>query len=141
MGEYYIKDNCFAGKPAVEAYDLCHRLELSGCGLTVQAERKLPTMPVGDGIDAFSPVLTTYPTPLKGIKKPQDLKMLNWAFPGGTLLEPFGNEIRQRLTDSFGAHGKEIPVEVYEKLSNTEAFLKHCKKDQEAFNKKCPGPV
>ena len=74
-----------------------------------------------------------YPAPLKG-SKPQNMKLLNWAFPGGTLLEPFGEDIRSRIIETFSRHGKQISSEVYDKVNNTEALLKHCKAAKQAWD-------
>jgi hypothetical protein len=131
-GEYYIEKGCFAGKPVVEAYDIGSKLDLVGCGLTLQAERELPRGPVGE-VDAFAGLVINYPAPLKG-SKPQNMKLLNWAFPGGTLLEPFGEDIRSRIIETFSRHGKQISSEVYDKVNNTEALLKHCKAAKQAWD-------
>jgi hypothetical protein len=138
-GEYYIEGNCLAGRPVVEAFDLCNKIQLVGCGLTLQAEKELPRSRVG-GIDAFGAVLTNYAVPLKGMK-PQHMKLLNWAFPGGSLLEPLGENFREQIIEAFLSHGKQIPTEVYEKVNNTEAFFRHCRDAKSAWDKENPPPA
>jgi hypothetical protein len=116
----------------VEAYDVGNKLDLVGCGLTLQAEKELPQGLVG-GIDAFAGLMTDYAAPLKGLQ-PQNMKVLNWAFPGGNLLEPFGGDIRSRIIEACSKHGKQISSEVYAKVNNTEALLKHCKAAKQAWD-------
>jgi hypothetical protein len=137
-GEYYIREGCFVGKPVVEAYDVGNKLDLVGCGLTLQAEKELPQGLVG-GYDAFAGLLTNYGAPLKGCK-PQNMKLLNWAFPGGTLLEPFGEDIRSRVIEAFLKHEKEISSDVYDKVNNTEALLMHCKAAKQTWDAQNPPP-
>jgi hypothetical protein len=137
-GEYYIEKGCFAGKPVVDAHGVSSKLDLVGCGLTLQAEKELPAGDFG-GIDALGGLLETYTTPLKGCKAP-NMKLLNWAFPGGTLLKPFGDDIRGRVVESFSRYGKPIPIEVYDKVTNTEAFLKGCKAAKQVWDMENPPP-
>jgi hypothetical protein len=140
-GEYYIEEGCFAGRPVVDAYDACSNLDLVGCGLTLQAERELPKGLVG-GMDAIGGLMTGYAAPLKG-SQAENMKLLNWAFPGGTLLQPFGECIRSRIVEAFAKHKKGIRTEVWGKVNNTEAFLLHCKalkQTWDAHNLGCTGP-
>ena len=65
FGEYFIVENCFAGRPIIEAHDLCEKLDLVTCAITPEAEKIRPKGPVG-GTDAFGGALVEYPTPIKG---------------------------------------------------------------------------
>lgn len=140
FGEYFIVENCFAGRPIVEAHDLCEKLDLVSCAITPEAEKVRPKKRVG-GIDAFGGTLVEYPTPVKGTDKPQVLALLNWAFTGGTFLEPFGNDIRFRIVEAFTKHNKPIQGSVHAKVANTEAFLHYCKLVCERWNQENPGPA
>jgi hypothetical protein len=137
-GEYFIEEGCLAGKPVVEAHDVGNKLDLVGCALTLQAEKELPQR-LDCGIDAFAGLVTDYAAPLKSFK-PQNMKLLNWAFPGGTLLEPFGEDIRSRIIEACSKHGKQISSDVYPKVNNTEALLKHCKAAKQAWDAQNPAP-
>lgn len=137
-GEYYISGSCFAGKPVIEAYALCSKINLVGCGMTLRAEKELPRGKVG-GIDAFAGLLTDYLTPLNGLPA-QYMKLLNWGFPGGFLLEPLGDDIRDKIVESFLGHGKQIPIETYAKVNNTEAFLRHCQGAKKEWDRLNPPP-
>ena len=54
------------------------------------------------------------------------------------MLEPFGEGIRGRIIEAFSKHEKHISTEVYDKVSNTEAFLKHCKAAKQAWDAQNP---
>ena len=140
FGEYFIVENCFAGRPIVEAHDLCEKLDLVSCAITPEADMVRPKGPVG-GIDAFGGTLVDYPTPVKCKDKPQTLTLLNWAFTGGTFLEPLGSDIRSRIVEACTKHNKPIQGSVDAKINNTEAFLHYCKLVGERWNQENPGPV
>jgi hypothetical protein len=140
FGEYFIAENCFAGTPIVEAHDLSEQLQLVGGAITLKAEQVRPKGPVG-GIDAFSGVLVKYPTPLKSAEKLQTHALLNWAFPGGRFLNPFGDRIRFRVIEAFTKHQKPIPSSAQAKVTNTEAFLHYCKNACDRWNRENPGTV
>jgi hypothetical protein len=39
-GEFYIKENCFAGKPIINSYRLSQELQISGCAMTECLEKQ-----------------------------------------------------------------------------------------------------
>lgn len=140
FGEYFIAENCFAGTPILEAHDLSEQLQLVGCAITRKAEQVRPKGPIGE-IDAFSGVLVEYSPPLKRTAKLQTHTLLNWAFPGGSFLNPFGGSIRFRVIEAFTKHQKQITSSVQAKVTNTEVFLHHCKNACDRWNRKHPGPL
>lgn len=118
VGEYYVEDYCFAGKPIVEAHELGDLLQLSGCALAANARKHI----LGDKESAE--IFFEYPAPLKGGEK-EDLFMLNFrpSFSREALADT-----RSFVEHQFSAHKKPKGDGVDEKIHNTVAFLEECRR-------------
>ena len=122
VGDYFIQDHCFAGKPIMEAYELSNNLHLAGCALASSARAPFLTN------KGSAAMFFEYPAPLKRCSKKElrkDCAMLNFrpAFNGGDLADT-----RSFVQKQFGAHKKPIGTDVQEKIDNTLAFFEQCRR-------------
>lgn len=137
-GSFLIKEHCFVGKPIIEAYKLCHNLDLAACVMTKNAYQELLTD------------LSNSPN-RKKIKKLLNVSVLEYLIPKKcgneeklptlnllTLrglrskskrngVKSKGNkiDIRQYVFNSFWKHNKDIPLEALNKVMNTEQYLRY----------------
>lgn len=127
-GEYYIKKNCFAGKPIIEGYELSNRLEFSGCVLCKRAEEEIKPFVDSNLINSF---VVKYLSPLKNNSE-ESLFLLNWVNHGSE--KSF--DLRQSLFNAFHAHNKVIPDSALNKLNNTEKIIRYFILNDEIRDKK-----
>jgi hypothetical protein len=122
-GKFYIKQQCFAGRTIVKAYEICNQLELAACVLSNDAAKeheryseivkRLNIKPQ----DAF---VTDYLVPLKE----QDKLM-----PTVTAETYYSRtDIRNQVLRAFWANNKDIPRSVQAKINNTEQWLQFLSK-------------
>jgi hypothetical protein len=119
-GKYFLRENCFAGKSIVEAYQLCKKIDLSACVLTEKAS---------DEIHKFDKeILDGGAEPLQGVF------LLEYLIPmtdGEIHLDALmsdawvinENDISSCVMNSFWNHNKDISVSVRNKVINTEQWL------------------
>lgn len=117
-GEFYIKENVFAGKPFIEAYELSNRLEMSGCVLTDGLKDRIgkPTSELPNSLNLFP-----YKVPLKAGKEAEHL-VVDWLSP----FVQWGEvppDLRQYVVSKFSAFNKQVSSNVLPKIDNTEMIL------------------
>jgi hypothetical protein len=134
-GRCLIVETVFAGKPILEAHQICSRLNLAGCVITDEALTWAKEGDIDIGKDRvclsseWSHLLHyPYMVPEKEGKSSKR-QVLNLAL----FSEAFGNtwdgDLRQIVCSSFGKHNKDkdIKGDVLEKINNTEQYLKFLK--------------
>ena len=131
VGEFFIEDRCFAGKPIISAYHAAQGLEFSGCILDEDANSfisQLRKEVVHEGMSEYLAMLdqTTilYIIPKKD-ESSERHRTINWvslALPGFLTIQ--GN-IRDYVTGSFLRHNKIALPQVQSKIDNTEMFIRH----------------
>lgn len=126
-GEYYCKENTFAGLPIVSSYGLSERLNLSGCIFTEEATKEVigtleSIMSRIGNTQSFHKLLFSYLAPLKDVD--QKSIMLNWYQPFENWDPPVG-DVRQYVIEKFHSHGKNISRREVEKLENTERIIRY----------------
>ena len=123
VGEYYVEDRSFAGKPFVNSYRLAYQIEFSGCVLTDNAAKEIEKIKQSETL--FGSLFFRYLVPLKNNRTERRL-VLNWLRPFSDWGE-HPNNLREYVIGSFHAHNKDISPEVIQKIDNTEMLL-HCLK-------------
>ena len=123
IGKFYVKKHppIFAGRPIVEAHQLCNSLELAGCVISPASE---------SAFGVFSSLFQSYSVPIKD-KGKQKLYLLDYF----SFLKDKVGFCRQTVIESFKAHNKHIPLEVIGKVNNTVEFLEHCKVNEKKRRK------
>ena len=120
IGCFYVRKGrqpLFLGKSIVEAYEMCNSLDLSGCVLSLPAERMYA--------DQFGLLVYPFSVSLNGVK--QQLYLLDYF----NFLREKNVAYRQKVIDSFSAHNKKLPLKVIGKVNNTVAFLEYCQRRNE----------
>lgn len=136
-GSFRVKEHCFAGKPIIDAYKLCHDLDLAACVMTDNAYREVMNLvdsskreKIKKLLDAF---VIEYLIPRKS-GKADKLPTLNSLTLRGlkpkskkTNVKSKDNkiDIRQYVFNSFWKHNKDIPQEALSKVANTEQYLRY----------------
>jgi len=118
-GEYFRKENCFAGKSIINSYVQANELEFSGCVICDNAALKIKPMLNEEliGIFAFE-----YLAPLKNNLEKRMI-FLNWiAYRSKRTFF----DVRQFTIESFHSHNKDISNRVLNKLNNTEKIIRYC---------------
>ncbi len=121
-GEFYIKNNTFAGKPIIKAYQNSEKLNLSACEVSESIFFK------NVSIDLFGKLLVTYLIPTKNSDKRSILLnfMIKLNDKDKYSLDKLSDP-KQFVINSFSAHNKFIGSTVYQKIDNTEMFIRYCK--------------
>lgn len=112
-GKYFVGDNCFAGKPIVDAEELGKRLKLSGC--KVSSELQTEFMVDQDIAKLFFNHITP------GGKEAEML--LNYL----PLVPDFESLTKDQVERQFLAHGKTLDAKSRPKFDNTWSFVEHSK--------------
>lgn len=132
FGQYYKKENCIAGKTIINGYILSNQLEFSGCILCENASKQINNYNDSSLYDMLSPFIVQYLVPLKNnIEKKSHL--LNWVAPR-TKQELF--DPKQYTIEAFHDHNKDIPINTFQKVNNTENIIRYCLMINESRNKK-----
>jgi len=139
-GYYFLKDNCFVGRPVIDSYDLCQKQDWAGGALTKSAEIEFTYLlentqakNAAYNIDKF---LSYYPVPMK---EGGEVRMLclRWGGARSLLSIPrlFSYKGAEGLDEyvigSFQAHLKGLPSSVRTKIDNTKKFLDFLKSTYE----------
>lgn len=137
IGNFLIKEHCFAGKPIVDAYKMCHDLDLAACVMTDNAYQEVTNLINSSKRKKIKKLLNAsiveYLIPRKGGKE-EKLPTLNLLTFRG--LKPKSKKsnvkskdnkigIRQFVFNSFWEHNKDIPQEALNKVANTEQYLRY----------------
>jgi len=126
-GEFFIKNNTFAGVPIVNSYHLGERLNLSGCALTNECSNEMNYW-AENLKDTYNPICFNCITQLKN--EDVQLDQVNWYMPFPGWGENNEN-IFKYVLDKFGSHKKNIDDRVREKMHNTvRSILFHNEKMQ-----------
>ena len=131
VGEFFIEDRCFAGRPIINAYYATQQLEFAGCVLDEEANslisewrRHLVQKAEGSLLEKLDQTTILYLVPLKE-NIDERHRTINWVAldtPGFALL---GGDIRELTTRAFLMHNKIALPSVQGKINNTEMFIRH----------------
>ncbi len=135
-GYYFLKDNCFVGKPVIDAYDLCQEQDWAGGVLTENTGKefrhifeKTQAKKAAYNVDKF---LSLYPVPMKDGRN-VSLFCLRWGGARSLLSIPplfnyKGSEgLNEYVRGKFQCHSKGSPSNVTSKINNTKKFLQFIK--------------
>ncbi|WP_295103780.1 hypothetical protein [uncultured Candidatus Kuenenia sp.] len=121
-GNFFILDNCFAGKPIVNAYRLANQLQFSGCALTPKVEKEFKN-DLNRSQDAIRCLFFPYLLPLKNNEE-MKLSLVNWLNPFDSWKE-VPDDICQYVVKAFHAHNKDVSQKDIQKLINTEIIMRY----------------
>lgn len=137
IGNFLVIEHCFAGKPIIDAYKLCHDLDLAACVMTNNAYQevtKLADSPKRKNIKKLlDSSIVEYLIPRKSGKE-EKLSTLNLLTLRG--LKPKSNkgnikpkdikiDFRQIVFNTFWKHNKDIKQDALSKVANTEQYLRY----------------
>jgi hypothetical protein len=120
IGEVYLDDHCFAGKPAIECFRLGQALNLAACVVTPRAATIL------DDMARAAPELETSLADLF-VRFLCPMKDGSYAHHNALRLSARflqAGDPRQMVFDSFCMHNKDIGPGVLEKLGHTECLIR-----------------
>ncbi|MCD6401461.1 MAG: hypothetical protein J7L73_05970 [Anaerolineales bacterium] len=131
VGEFFIEEKCFAGKPIISAYRTAQELEFSGCILAEDANNlvsQLRKEVIKKGYENMLTMLdqTTilYLVPRKDAPSKRN-RTINWVALDLEDFPKIEGNIRDFVTTAFLMHNKiALPV-VQAKIINTEMFVRH----------------
>ena len=117
FGDFFVDEQCIAGKPIIDAYRLSESLDFSGVVICEKTYEKIKKPFTGNTLNIVSNHFIEYLVPTKS----GDVKMylMNWF---GKTKVP--TDIGQYVYESFRNHNKEIPDSVINKMKNTELTLR-----------------
>ena len=119
--------NCFAGRPIVEAHDLVARIDASICVIHPNTVANLKDTIKGRDHNGL---FLEYNVPIKNHDGNRD-EMLYTISPSMPDLDSevlwHDTDIRQLVTDSFWAHRKQLRQDDLPKVTNTEMYLRYVK--------------
>lgn len=129
-GKYFLHKNCFSGRPIVEAYDLCKRIDFAGCVFTDKCFDEIENVEkkiYKKGEYSFiKEMIFKYLVPLNNGEK-----KLN------TLIGPIPylgeEEIAYVVRECFWSYNKDIPNEASSKVFNTEKWIHFLKMKNKQF--------
>lgn len=131
LGEFFIEERCFAGKPIISAYQAAQQLEFSGCILdeeannfVSQARRELVKQGGGNMLTMLDQTTILYMVPTKDGSS-ERLRTINWVLLDIKGFPKFDGSIRDYVTSSFLRHNKIALPGVQPKINNTEMFVRH----------------
>lgn len=123
-GDFYIKENCFAGKAIINSYRLSQELEISGCAMTESLQRRYFAHIESDKDWEKVKFLFCRPylVPIKE-NTTRRLCLIDWLSPFAHL--EIHRDLRQYVAEKFYAHNKDITREALAKMENTEMTLRY----------------
>ena len=131
VGEFFIEDRCFAGRPIINAYYATQQLEFAGCVLDEAAnslisEWRKHLVKKGERnlLDKLDQTTILYMVPLKE-NLDERLRTINWVLLDTPGFSPIAGDIREVTTRSFLMHNKIAVPAVQGKINNTEMFIRH----------------
>jgi hypothetical protein len=130
FGEYFLEEDCFAGKPIINCFRLGQSLDFSGCVMTEGCREAVLGMldgmvREGKHLDA-SFFGYDYLCPLRGQGYKKSL-LLSW---GSDMYDD--RDIRQTVFEAFKDHNKDIGADVVGKIANTEMMIRFFKMKRRA---------
>jgi len=145
-GDIYIKENCFAGKPIIDAYELSKKIKMSACVLHDDANVELKKITFSYLPESYVyNLLIDYPfvydrlfnciqkgctfIPKEALCRAPEIignsYFLNMMVLNGNINE---KSIKQYVEDSFSKHNKKIDSkDVQDKIKATIYFFETCK--------------
>ena len=131
VGEFFIEDRCFAGKPIINAFYAMQQLEFAGCVLDEAANNLISDwrkhlVKTGERVmlDKLDQTTIIYLTPLKE-NSDERHRTINWVEPETSGISPISGDIRDATTRAFLMHNKIAVPSVQGKINNTEMFIRH----------------
>ncbi len=131
LGEFFIEERCFAGKPIINAYHAAQELEFSGCILdeeansfVSQARRDLVKQGVNSLLTMLDQTTILYIVPMKSDSPPRS-RTINWVSLGMQGFPQIEGNVRDYVTSAFLRHNKIAMPGVQPKIDNTEMFVRH----------------
>ncbi len=131
VGEFFIEDRCFAGRPIINAYYATQRLEFAGCVLDEAANdlvsewRKHLVMVNEQSLrEKLDQTTILYLVPLKE-HTDERYRTINWVAQDSPAFAPIAGDIREVTTRAFLMHNKIAVPSVQGKINNTEMFIRH----------------
>ncbi|MFZ3069699.1 MAG: hypothetical protein WA110_01055 [Anaerolineaceae bacterium] len=131
VGEFFIEERCFAGRPIINAYHLAQELEFSGCVLDDEANSLISNIRkdvIRSGninlLNMLDQTTILYLVPMKnhGDERHRSINWVSLEAPG---LTPLDGSIRDVVTRAFLMHNKIALPSVQSKINNTEMFVRH----------------
>jgi len=121
FGKFCIHETCFVGKPIVEAYQICNRLDFAACVLAQSAQQELnqidPEIKKQMSWSFYEKLVYEYLVPKK------DGESHEFVLAAPTYNK--NDDIRTQVLAAFRGHNKDIPTSVRSKLFNTEQWLQY----------------
>jgi len=131
VGEFFIEDRCFAGRPIINAYYATQRLEFAGCVLDEAANdlvsewrRHLVMVNEQSLREKLDQTTILYLVPLKE-HTDERYRTINWVAQDSPAFAPIAGDIREVTTRAFLMHNKIAVPSVQGKINNTEMFIRH----------------
>jgi hypothetical protein len=131
VGEFFIEDRCFAGRPIINAYYATQQLEFAGCvldeaanSLISESRKHLVKKGEGNLLDKLDQTTILYMVPLKE-NLDERLRTINWVLLDTPGFSPIAGDIREVATRAFLMHNKIAVPAVQGKINNTEMFIRH----------------
>ncbi|MEA4930204.1 MAG: hypothetical protein VB026_01355 [Anaerolineaceae bacterium] len=131
VGEFFIEDRCFAGKPIINAFYAMQQLEFAGCVLDEAANNLISDwrkhlVKTGERVmlDKLDQTTIIYLTPLTE-NSDERHRTINWVEPETPGISPISGDIRDATTRAFLMHNKIAVPSVQGKINNTEMFIRH----------------
>lgn len=131
VGEFFIEDRCFAGRPIINAYYATQQLEFAGCVLDEAAnnlisESRKHLVKKGERslLDKLDQTTILYMVPLKE-DLDERLRTINWVVLDTPGFSSISGDIREVTTRAFLMHNKIAVPAVQGKINNTEMFIRH----------------
>jgi len=116
-GEFFIKNNCFAGKPIVDAYQLCEELNLSGVICSHKFSEYLEELSTKDKVPEHK-IVFRYLTPMRNDRE-EKFYNINWLINTKNL-----DDIESIVLEAFWSHNKDCSIAVDKKIQNTEKLIR-----------------
>jgi len=131
VGEFFIEDRCFAGRPIINAYYATQQLEFAGCvldeaanNLISEVRKDLVKQGERNLLVKLDQTTILYMVPLKE-NLDERLRTINWVVLDTPGFLPIAGDIREVTTRAFLMHNKIAVPAVQGKINNTEMFIRH----------------
>lgn len=141
IGEFFIEDRCFAGRPIINAYRVAQELEMSGAVLDENADafvselrRTLVQNQYTESLSRLDQTTILYIPPTK-TDEIERARAINWVNLDQIGFEPFIDNIRDVTLRAFLMHNKIAVPSVQGKINNTEMFIRHVLTNLQETNK------
>jgi len=131
IGEFFIEDRCFAGRPIINAYRVAQDLEMSGCVLDESVDafvselrRNLVQNQDNDALSRLDQTTILYIAPTK-LGEDERYRAINWVTLDSPGFHAFRDDVRDATLKAFLMHNKIAVPSVQGKITNTEMFIRH----------------